>query len=182
MRTRHGDLLAAEVGLEQVYDLLKALQADAGPVPADAHGPVLRLDPARAEPDLQAPAGQEVEGGQLLGQHRRQVIVDAEHPAADPDGIGRRGGNGHGGDGSEILDRVAGLRLQGARPEVVIGEVESGIAELLGLAGEGAPLLSGRRLVRLQAEPEGFCSTHMAPASVPECAGILPPPVGLVNY
>jgi len=45
---------------------------------------VFRPVPACADPDLQPAAGQYIEAGQILRQHRRVPQVDVEHECPDP--------------------------------------------------------------------------------------------------
>ena len=80
----------------------------------DAEPLVLGGDPARPEPDLQATLGEQVERGQLLGQHHGLVEVDVEDPAADAQVGGHRRRRRHRGDRCHVDGPVA--RRLGDRP------------------------------------------------------------------
>ena len=77
----------------------------AGARERDAHRLVLAGQPPGAEARLDPPVGQQVEGGQLLGEHDGMVVVDAEDAAADAQRRRRLGGDGHRGHGGDRLHR-----------------------------------------------------------------------------
>ncbi len=113
-----------------------------GRIHRDAGLLVVRRHPAGTEPELEASAGDDVERGRLLGEHDRVAEVVVEHERTD-------------------AKRRRGLRRNGEchhrRPLVVevIGHVEGGVAEILGLASQFAPRTGGCRMRRLQGEAEG---------------------------
>ena len=79
-----------------------------------------------AEADLEPAAGEHVDGGQLLGQHDRVLVVVVEHERAD---LQRGGGVGRGHQRRHGRELVA----------EVVGHEERGVPEVLGLAGELGP-------------------------------------------
>ena len=134
----------------------------------DAEALVLGGDPAGAEADLHAAVGEQVEGGQLLGQHDRLVEVDVEDAAADAQRGGRRRGGGHRGDRGHVDRPVARGLGDRARAEVVVGREQRAVAEVLGAAGGLDPLLAGRGLEGLDGEAErALCGSHGIPRSRP---------------
>lgn len=74
----------------------------------------------------EAPAGEHVEGGRFLGHHHGVAVVVGQHQAADPQRRGGVGGGHQARDGREGVVEV-------------VGDREGGPAEVLHLAGNGAP-------------------------------------------
>src|SRR5690349_11383873 len=62
-------------------------QPDARRRELHADGRVLRLVPPRAHPDVDAPAGDAVQGGERLREHRRRPQRLAEHEGAEADAV-----------------------------------------------------------------------------------------------
>jgi hypothetical protein len=103
--------------------------------------------PAGAHAEQEAPAGDVVEGGDLLGGHDRIALDDEADARADLQALGRGGG---GGEAHERVDRVAVLGRELAATGVrggaadrdmsVLWEEERLEAELL----RGPPELGGR--------------------------------------
>ena len=142
-----GEGFVAEEALEDDGRLLEPVDPHRRRVEPDAGVLVLLAQPPGAEADLQPALGQDVEGGEFLGQDRRLAEVLRQHGLGDPQG---RRGVGHGltGDqGSEGADEV-------------IGEPERRVAEGLDRAGGIEQLLPLRRGAAGEAEADGSSGGH----------------------
>ena len=79
------DETVAEVLSNQRERLLESVEPNASAIPLNTHCLVLTLKPSGAESEFQAAAGEEVESRQLLREHHRLAIIDAEHSGSDTD-------------------------------------------------------------------------------------------------
>ena len=112
----------------------------------------LLLVPARADAEHEAPAGQHVERGDLLGQHDRVVLDHQAHARPDDQLLRRRRGEGQ---RDERVVRAAVLVLEHAavagdhagrdRDVRVLGQEQRLVAALLGLAAPARQGGSRRR-------------------------------------
>jgi predicted methyltransferase MtxX (methanogen marker protein 4) len=127
----HVERFPAPVGLDEGHDLAELVDAVRRLRERQAEGPVLGLAPARAEAELESAVGQQVEGGRLLGEHGRHVVVDAEDAAADAERVRARGGHRHGGDWRQVLRWPAGLALSGPGAEIVVSQEQRRVPEVL---------------------------------------------------
>ena len=127
VRAREVDGRGAEEPLENLDRLLQSAHPDAGRVEGEAGLLVLAAQPARAEPELEAPAGQRVERRRLLGEDDGVaiVVVDDHRPDPEPAGDGR--GGGQGGKGRELVAEEVGSE--------VVADDEGRVAEHLGTVG-----------------------------------------------
>ena len=91
-----------------------------GSEPTGPHAP---LEPARRE---------QVDGGQLLGEHHRVAVVVAGHQGADAQLIGRQRRRGEGRHDPELVAEV-------------VRDEQRRVAEVLDLAAQLAPLLEAGR-------------------------------------
>src|SRR3989454_8716880 len=98
-----------------------------------AEGGALGGDPAGADAEHDAPAGERVERGDHLGGDDRVAIRDDEHSGAEPDPAGRPGDDGERHEGVE--DRLAEIDDIGERHHDVIADPDGVVAELLGPDG-----------------------------------------------
>ena len=133
------DRLARPVGLEEVHHLFQLVDAPATRRERNPHGAVLVGEVARSEPDLDPAVGEQVERGRLRREHGGNVVVHAEHAAADPEprrGLGR---HRHRRDGSEVLRQVVAAVVQGSGAEVVVGDEQGREAESFSLTRELPP-------------------------------------------
>ena len=147
----------AQQSPEDRHGLQHPLHAGGGRVVGDPALLVIGPQPAGADPDLQPPAGKQIDRRQLLGKDRgmAEVVVQDLGADAEPRGGGRR--RCHGGDGTqhsadkvvgeaerpvaELLDPPAGPHELGARRnrrEVADRERERSLPEVDGLRGHGA--------------------------------------------
>ena len=123
-----------EQALQDRDRLREPRDAHAGPV--ERHAGLLVVDghPARADAELEATVGEQVERRHLARQHDRMLVVVAEHERTDAQRVGDRGG----------------VRERDRRREIVVDEVvgheERRVAERLGLAGLLGELLAGAAL------------------------------------
>ena len=78
----------AEQTIEDPDRLLQTIDPGPGRIEREAGGLVLAAQPASPEPELEAAAGQVVQGGGLLGEHHRMAIVDREHHGPEPEAGG----------------------------------------------------------------------------------------------
>jgi hypothetical protein len=125
---------------------------------------VFALEPTGAKTQFESTLRKEIQRGGFLGEHCRRSIVDAEDATADPQRRSRLGRDRHGGYGGERLQRVIGRLERGARPEDVIGEMQRGVALVLGLARAFSPLARGISVERLDTESKG--SGHYSPLAL----------------
>src|SRR2546427_6836001 len=95
-----------------------------------AEGGALGGDPASADAEHDAPAGERVERSDHLGGDDRVAIRDDEHSGAEPDPAGRPGDDGERHEGGE--DRLAEIDDVGVRHHDVIADPDRVVAELLG--------------------------------------------------
>ncbi len=90
---------------------------DPGRIVGDARLLVVGGHPSGAQPELDPALGEQVEGGDLLGQHDRVPVVVAEDQRSDPQGGGGLGRHGQGHQRPELVLEVVGDE-QGRVPEV----------------------------------------------------------------
>src|SRR5271163_2807909 len=88
----------------------------------ESHCGVLDFAPPGSDAHLQPTVGEQIKSRRFLGQDRRRVIVDAEHPATDAQRLAHRGRCSHRSNGGQVLPRSACGSLRGAWPQVVIGQ------------------------------------------------------------
>lgn len=103
------------VGKEALHDvegLVQALRANVRRIKRDPGLLVLRPRKPRSQPELETPFRQDIERGDLLGQHDRVSVVVREHQASDPQRPR------HAGDGRERGQRGQ-LMAKGLGNEVV---------------------------------------------------------------
>ena len=84
-------------------------------VEGNASGDVFALVPARAQPNGEPPARQDVDGGQLLGQRGGRPQLTAQHQRADADAIGVpcESPEGHQWVGAEHIARFSAVPVGG---------------------------------------------------------------------
>ncbi len=149
------DLALARVGhAHELRRLAQQLDAPARGLEGDAHALVLVDEPARAEPDLEPALGQHVDGGHLLGEHRRQVVADARHARADAQRRRGHRGRREGGDERERLHAVPRALDAAARAQQMVGHEEGREPAVLHLADEVDPLGPRRGAEGLDGEAE----------------------------
>ena len=119
---------------------------------------VLRLVPARPDRDVQPPAGQDVERGEVLGEQRRVAQVVVVDEGADPKAV-RRGGHGR-----EVRDRRELSERDDRRTNVVT-------PRSLRRPGALSQIVDGRRVEGIGEEPERFHALSVAvrPRPGPGC-------------
>ena len=90
----------------------------------EGHPGLLVVDrhPARADAELEAAVGEQIERGHLAREHHRVLVVVAEHERADAQRVG---------DGRDVRERDRGREIV---VDEVIGHEERRVAERLGLA------------------------------------------------
>ena len=164
-----GDVAAGPVGAQESDHLAQPLDAHARPVHRDAESFVLGRHPPGAEAGLHSTLGEQIEGGELLGEHDRMVEVDVEHAAADAQRRRRRGGRHHRGDGGHVDRAVPRLVGDRPRPEVVVGGEQRAVAEALDAAGRLVPTRGRRGIEGLDREAErAWCrGSHGPPVCRP---------------
>ena len=142
-------VLVARPQQAQRVDRLVGAAAAGGVVDADGRG----LAGQAAHPDAEQahPAlGQQVDGGQPLGQHHRLVVGQQQHPGAEQDPVG------HGGHEAQALQRVGdrqvGREGHGAEARARVQRDVLGHVERLEAAGLGVP---GHRDHRVGVDPVG---------------------------
>ena len=134
----------------------------------EPHRLVLDAAPARPDADLEPAVGQQVEGRDLLRQHGGDVVVDAEDAAAERSVRGVRRRRGDRRDRSEVLARGVRGPLRGARPEVVVGEEERRVAEILYLGRRIRAIVTrSEALVAWIAKRKGCLSTLVSVLGIP---------------
>ena len=136
-----------EAALDHGDALVHAGHPHAGRVHRDARLVVVALHPAGADAHLEPAAGQHVDGGQLLGQHDRVLVVVVEHERTHLQLGGGVGGGHQRRDGGQLVAEV-------------IGHEQGVVAEVLGLAGQLRPVRSGRRGAELDAEAKSSIVRH----------------------
>ena len=125
-----------EAALEHRDRLLEPGLAHRRGVERQADGVVLGLVPAGPDGHVQAPAAQDVEAREVLGEHRRMAQVVVVHEGRDPEAV-RGGGDGRQRrDRRQLLDQVVrddeGVIAHRLRPPRFSGE---GLAVHDGLDG-----------------------------------------------
>src|SRR5205823_8989867 len=127
------------LGKEMLHDahrLGQPIDSDAAGVERHAGVLVLRLVPAGADADLQAPIAQLVEGRQLLREHHRMPQVVVEDERTEPQARGDGGRDAQRGDRRELIDQVV-RQHEGRVPEPF--HVLDGIHELRACRGTADP-------------------------------------------
>ena len=134
-------LFAGPVGLDQRDHFLQLLHPPRCVVEGESHRLVLGFAPPCAKAEIEPAIGEQIERGCFLGEDGGYVVVDAEDPTADPQGRGDRGSGSHCRDRGELLWCPSSI-------QVVVGDVQCGVSEVLDLAGKVTPLSrrSRRRL------------------------------------
>ena len=154
------DGLPGEVRLDERDDLLELRDPQRRLLEVQAHGFVLAPVRTRPEAELEPTVGEQVDRRRLLRERGRDVVVDAEHPTTDPQRGGPRRRGGHRGDRGEVLRPQERLVAHRAGAEVVVGEEQRRVAEVLHLAGQVPPLPRRLRRRRLDAEAERSGLSH----------------------
>ena len=113
----------AEGALQDGDRLDEACLTDGGGVERQADRVVLGPVPPGADRDVEATAGQDIDRGEVLGEHGRMAQIVVEHECRDPQALGRRCDPGHRRHRTELLDQV-------------VGNDEAVVAGLLGAAGQ----------------------------------------------
>jgi hypothetical protein len=144
-----GELPLTPEAAHDVDGLAQALDAGVGIGLVDARDGIVVLQPAGADGHDEAPVGQQVDGGRLLGEHHRVPEVHTGDERPHLDGVGRRR-RGH--------DRRHGSELVA---EVIV-DLEAHVAEIFGLLGQIGPLLRRAGLGGLGPELERTRCCHGA--------------------
>ena len=110
------------MGFDQGDDLGQLGDSLTRTIELESHRGVFDFAPAGSDAHFQAAVGEQIERRRFLGQHRRHVIVDAEHPAADAQRLAVGGRGGHRRDGGQVLTRGVRGALRGTRAQVVVRE------------------------------------------------------------
>ena len=124
------DGFAAQVAPDEVEGCIERL-APGLPGRDGEGGPLRRIGKAEAEGDEETPARQAVEGGQLLGHHRRVAPGEHQHPGADLEPGGAGGGVGEAHD--RIRRRAGGELGQPQRVEAQALHRRHGLVEPAGI-------------------------------------------------
>ena len=159
---REGGRPGRPQGLHDGQALGHAADPDAGRVVGDARLLVVGGHPARPQAELHPALGEQVEGGDLLGQHDRVAVVVAEHQGADPQVGGGLGGHGQGHQGPELVLEV-------------VGDEQGRVAEVLDRAGQCPARRPRRGVGQLDAEAEGGHVPSLGPEAL-RCWGGTPTP------
>jgi hypothetical protein len=133
--------VAAPERLQDAQALLEPRHAHAGRVHRHSPRVVVGPQPTGADADVEPSVAQEIERGELLGEHHRMAVVVAQHVGPDAKGAG---GIGHRGQRDQ--------RRKIARTEVV-GRGDGGEAASLGGARPFDQLGARRHRVQLRGAP-----------------------------